>query len=334
MKDVKITWDYQYLKKQGIEYYNKKKYKEAIHYFKLAITALGEKEATIEFPELHKYLYRSTLLRDAPEIDILIKKKHYEEAIKKLETLSKYFLAPWIFRKLNECKEHISREFKNENKDFKIIHPAVEGIRVVEKDLMFNLINSEGKLLLKKWYDFVSPHINNGCRCVCDGREKWGYLDQEGEVKIPLVYQTVTTFNEEGFASVEKDDKFGVIDTQGKIIVPFQYEYLAGFDEGLAPFLVGKVWGFIDMTTKVVIPPQYEETDSFSDGICGVKKNGKWGAINKENTIVVPFLFDNIFPFVNSVGAVEVVGEYYHISKRGILLGDANYYFKEIFEPK
>ncbi len=326
MKNVKITWDYQYLKKQGLAYYNKKKYKVAIRHFKLAITALGWQEAPREFSDLHKYLYRSTLLRDVPEIDILIKKQHYEEAVKKLETLSKYFLDPWIFRRLSECKKHIPRQFINQNENFDIVHDPVCGFTVVEKDGKFNLINTRGKLLIKKWYDFVSPHQKEGLRCVHDGN-KWGYLNKKGEIAIPIIYDTVTTFSEE-LAAVEKDGKFGFINPLGQVIIPFQYEYAGGFDEGLAPVMKNKIWGFIDVTTKIGIPPQFEETDAFSDGICGVKKNGKWGAINKKNTVVVPFLFDNIFPYVNGIGAVEIKGEYYFINKRGVLVGDANYYFK------
>ncbi len=382
MSKMKITWDYQYLKKKGIECYHQGKYKEAIRHFKLAITALGWQEAPREFPDLHKYLYRSILLRDAPEIDVLIKKKYYEEALEKLDKLEEFFLTPWIAKRLKECRKHILLPFQHQsgylgymnyygeemipakvivdvedfeggraavnlggyyelidrsgiiftNGEFDMVHGTVEGFTTVEKDKKFNLINPKGELHLKKWYDFVSPFCKEKLRCILDGK-KWGYLNQKGEVAIPIIYDSVTAFSEE-IAAVEKDGKFGFINPLGQIIIPFQYEQAGGFDEGVAPVMQGGVWGFIDVTTRFGVTPQYQETGSFSDGICSVIKEGKWGAINKKGEVVIPLLYDNIFPYVNGVAAVEIKGDYYFINKRGVLLGDANYYFNEIFNPE
>ncbi|PCJ26761.1 MAG: hypothetical protein COA97_05045 [Flavobacteriales bacterium] len=381
MKDVKITWDHQYLKKQGVKYYHKKKYKEAIHNFKLAVTALGWQEAPREFPDIHKYFYRSILLRDAPEIDVLIRKQHYEEALEKLEKLEKFSLTPWVTKRLKKCRKHALYPFQHPsgymgymncygeemipvnvvdveefeegraavnlggyyelidrsgktftNEKFDIVHGTVDGFTTVEKNKKLNLINPKGKLHIKKWYDFVSPFCTEQLRCVRDGK-KWGYLNHKGEVAIPIEYDSVTVFSEE-LAVVEKDGKFGFINSLGQVIIPFQYEQVGGFDEGLAPVMIGKVWGFIDVTTKIGIPPQYQEIGSFSDGICGVmNEGGKWGTINKKSEVVIPLLYDNFFPYVNGIAAVEIKGEYYFINKRGVLLGDANYYFKEIFPP-
>jgi tetratricopeptide (TPR) repeat protein len=381
MSKMKITWDYQYLKKQGIECYNQKKYKEAIHYFKLSITALGQKEATREFPDLHKYFYRSILLRDAPEIDVLIRKKHYEEALERLEKLEKFFNTPWVAKRLKKCRKHALYPFQHQsgymgymnyygeemipikvvdveefeggraaanlggyyelidrsgkiftNEKFDMVHGTVDGFTTVEKNGKFNLVNPKGKLHIKRWYDFVSPFQKEQLRCVLDGK-KWGYLNHKGEVAIPIIYDSVTAFSEE-LAVVEKDGKFGFINPLGQVIISFQYEQAGGFDQGLAPVMRDRVWGFIDVTTKIGIAPIYKETSSFSNGICGVmNEEGKWGAINKKGEVIIPLLYDNFFSYVNGIAAVEIKGEYYFINKRGVLLGDANYYFKEIFNP-
>ncbi|PCJ28521.1 MAG: hypothetical protein COA97_00795 [Flavobacteriales bacterium] len=378
MKDVKITWDYQHFKKQGLEYYHKKKYKEAIRYFKLAVTALGWQEAPREFPDIHKYLSRSIRLRDAPEIDILIKKQHYEEALERLEKLEKFSLTPWITKRLKECRKHALYPFQHPsgymgymnyygeemipanvvdveefeegraavnlggyyelidrsgkvftNEKFDMVHGTVDGFTTVEKSKKFNLINPEGKLHIKKWYDFVSPFCKEQLRCVHDGK-KWGYLNNKGEIEIPIEYETVRAFSEE-LAAVEKDGKFGFINGLGEVIIPFQYESTSGFSEGVVAIQKNGKWGFIDISTKIGIPPIFDDVCDFSDGICGVKKNGKWGAINKKGTVIIPFLYDYYFPYVNGIAAVEVAENYYFINKRGVLLGDANYCFKEIF---
>ena len=379
MKDIKITWDYEYLKKQGIGYYNQKKFIEAIRCFADAITALGWQEGPREFSETHKYLYRSILLRDAPEIDDLIRKKHYEEALERLEKLEKFFLASWVVKRLNKCRKHALYPFQHPsgymgymnyygeemippkvidvedfeggraavnlggyyelidrsgkiftNEKFDLVHGTVDGFTTVEIGGKYNLVNPNDKLHIKKWYDFVSPFCTEQLRCVFDGN-KWGYLNQNGEIAIPIEYDSVTIFSEE-LAAVEKDGKFGFINPLGQVIIPFLFEQVGGFDEGLAPVMVDKVWGFMDVTTKIGIPPQYQEIGSFSDGICGVmNEGGRWGAINKKSEVIIPLLYDNFFPYVNGIAAVEIKGEYYFINKKGVLLGDANYYFKELF---
>lgn len=380
MKKIKITWDYQYLKKQGVEYYNHRQYKEAIQSFKLAITALGWQEAPREFPELHKYLYRSSLLLDAPEIDVLIKKQYYEEALKRLDKLEEFFITPCITTRLNDCRRHILLPFKDSrgylgymnyygeekippkfvdaerfeagrsavntghyyelidrsgkiftNGEFDQVQGTTDGYTTVEKKGKLNLIDPKGKLHHKKWYDFVSPFIRE-LRSVCEGN-KWGFVNEKGKVVVPLIYDAAMTFSEE-LAAVKKDGKFGFINPLGQVIIQFQYEDVGGFDECVAPVKKNGEWGFIDVTNRFVIPPIYQETGSFSDGLCGVMKDGKWGAINKKSEVIVPFLYDNFFPYVNGIAAVKVVGNYYFINKKGILLGDANYYFKEIFDPK
>jgi len=104
MSDYNVTWDYQYLRTRGIELNREGKYREAIWQFNLAISALGWQEAPFEFPDLHKLLYCSTLLRDATGIASIIKKSHYEEAVECLETLAKYFLDPWIHNRLKDSR--------------------------------------------------------------------------------------------------------------------------------------------------------------------------------------------------------------------------------------
>lgn len=379
MKKVKITWDYQHLKKQGMECYNLGKYKEAIQCFKLAITTLGWQEAQREFLELHKYLYRASLLRDAPEIDVLIRKQCYEEALKRLDKLEEFVITPWITKRLNDCRRHALLLFKDSrgylgymnyygeemippkfvdaerfeagraavntgyyyelidrsgkiftNGEFDQVQGTTDGYTTVEKNGKLNLIDPKGKLHLKKWYDFVSPFIRD-LRSVCDEKH-WGFVNEKGKVVVPLIYDAAMTFSEE-LAAVKKNGKFGFINPLGQIIIQFQYEDVGGFDEGVAPVKKNGGWGFVDVTTRFVITPQYQETGSFCDGLCGVMQDGRWGAINKKNEVIVPFLYDNFFPYVNGIAAVEVVGNYYFINKKGVLLGDANYYFKEIFNP-
>lgn len=47
----------------------------------------------------------------------------------------------------------------------------------------------------------------------------WGFEDKDGNIKVERKYDSVTEFNEYGFAGIKLDGKWGVIDKSGNIIV-------------------------------------------------------------------------------------------------------------------
>lgn len=47
----------------------------------------------------------------------------------------------------------------------------------------------------------------------------WGFEDKEGNIKVDRKYESVTEFNEYGFAGIKSAGKWGIIDESGKIIV-------------------------------------------------------------------------------------------------------------------
>lgn len=382
MSDYNVTWDYQYLRNKGMELYRERKYGEAIWQFNLAISALGWQEAPLEFPDLHKLLYRSTLLRDARGIDHLIKKNHYEEAVEHLQTLAKYFLDPWIHNRLKECRKYTLRPFNHPNgfagyendygeeiipptfvvaeefqkgravvstgyclkiinrsgelltdRGFDLIFNTRGGFTTVaiiaEKDYKYNLIDSKGNLHLKKWYDFVSPHMEDGLRTVMEN-EKYGCVCPNGEIRIPIIYDFLFLFSE-GFAGAKKEGKFGFIDRAGNVVVPFEFESIGGgFCEELASVKKKGKWGFIDRGNNEVISCEWDEAICFSEERAAVKRDGLWGMINPSGEVVIPFLFDDVYEHPNGIAIVEIGKEYYFINRKGVLLGDANYYFEEV----
>ena len=47
---------------------------------------------------------------------------------------------------------------------------------------------------------------------------KWGFVDNNGNLKIQNEYEKVTEFNEYGFAGIKKDGKWGSINENGEIV--------------------------------------------------------------------------------------------------------------------
>ena len=48
--------------------------------------------------------------------------------------------------------------------------------------------------------------------------DKWGFVDNNGNIKVQNEYEMVTDFNEYGFAGIRKDGKWGVINQEGIVI--------------------------------------------------------------------------------------------------------------------
>lgn len=111
---------------------------------------------------------------------------------------------------------------------------------------------------------------------VKDNKNKWGFVDESGSVKIPCTWRYAWSFNE-GLAAVQDTDKkWGFIDKNGKVVIPCKWcnpDYIGfSFCEGLVNVKDenGK-WGFIDRTGKLVIPCKWKWAYDFKNGRAKVK---------------------------------------------------------------
>ena len=96
-------------------------------------------------------------------------------------------------------------------------------------------------------YDKVWPFINGLARVKLN--DKWGYVDNEGNEVVPLMYDFAGFFYE-GLARVELKRKCGFVDKTGKEVIPPKYDDVAIFWEGLAPVWLNGKGGFVDVTGK------------------------------------------------------------------------------------
>jgi len=70
----------------------------------------------------------------------------------------------------------------------------------------------------------------------------------------------------EGRAAVKVEDKFGFIDQIGQVVIPPRFDRVAEFSEGLAAVEVGRKWGIVDPNGKLVIPPRFTSAGNFHEG--------------------------------------------------------------------
>lgn len=156
-----------------------------------------------------------------------------------------------------------------------------------------------------------------------DGEYKYGVVDEEGVVYIPVNYDDISLFKEgnnyrDNVYKCQRNGKLGLVNAQD--ITLLQCEYSSIKHSGEYVYLVknGKNgYAVLKGTDEVksLIPCIYDKLESYSkDAPMRATYNGKEGMIDGNNKIIIPFEYSNIGKFYN-VGAynmawVEQDGKY------------------------
>jgi WG containing repeat len=120
-------------------------------------------------------------------------------------------------------------------------------------------------------------------------------------------------------APIKKNNKWGFVDKNGKLVIPPLYDRVANFSDGLAAVQVNGELGFIDISNRFVILPQFSDNISyyyydtinncfFYNGVVNVMRNDKWGLINKKGNFIVQPQFINVFTIENDL--IRVSNDY------------------------
>lgn len=128
------------------------------------------------------------------------------------------------------------------------------------------LVNEDGKLIVKCQYE--SLEIQREDRIHAVKNDKHGFIDQTGNVIIPLQYDKLGWFSHLNTITCCKDDKWGLLDYSGDIILPNEYDYVGSQEYSITEtrIVVGRkknktavnpVFGLIDWKGNVIIPFKY-----------------------------------------------------------------------------
>lgn len=124
----------------------------------------------------------------------------------------------------------------------------------------YGLINREGYAVTDFVYDSATNQ-HEGLIAVSVNGQGAGWIDLEGNVAIPLQYQSAGNFID-GISFAKLNDKFGLIDKHNNVIVDFQYD---GIYNHLTDYVVGArqgtQWGAIDYSGNTVIPFDFNTSD-------------------------------------------------------------------------
>lgn len=107
-------------------------------------------------------------------------------------------------------------------------------------------------LQLSQIYSTMLP-ISCGLMVNCNNKNKYGFINDKGNVKIDYKYDLAFGFNENNLALVNKNGKCGYIDINGKEVIPLTLdESQAAFYNGHAFCKIGGILKLIDTDGHVI----------------------------------------------------------------------------------
>jgi len=195
----------------------------------------------------------------------------------------------------------------------------------VKKGGKFGLINSKLDTILAIDNDFIG-RIDQDLILVIK-ENKVGYINQKGEWKIPLIYESdpfVLDWGEfdKALARIRIKGKMGLIDTSGTRVVPAIFDEIGYYDGILYPVKKNGKWGFADENIKLAISYRYEQAYPFEGDLARVRKNNKWGMIDRSAKVIVPLEYNKI-----------ILSEGVYITENDTAYGMIDYYGTTILDP-
>ena len=223
---------------------------------------------------------------------------------------------------------NVIEEYKRANNSEKLVAEYTEDNN--------NEINNNSNT--KEWYD-IYPY-KEGLARVVDFNDKYGFIDENGNVAIPCEWKYAEDFHD-GLAYVANvEGDHGYLDKSGKEVVSCRWKKITHFNNGFAKAERYGGWGLIDKKGNEIIPCQWKEIISFDDksvevedengtrftidysgnilphvkngvDLYPLKRDDKYGYINKKGEIVIPHTWYAAGYFKNGC-AVVGDGEYFN----------------------
>ncbi|MFN3757272.1 MAG: WG repeat-containing protein [Flavobacterium sp.] len=158
------------------------------------------------------------------------------------------------------------------------------------KEGVYSIIDKNGSII-RTFNDKSSlSRFSDGLCRICKER-KCGFIDVNGVVVIPLIYDFVNDFRG-GFSKVIKNGLEIFINTSGK---EFQ-ENKAGFEDGYRFKRVNEnFYVYENILGEKIFDFEGEiKSPHYKSGLVIVEKNGKKGAIDRVGTLTIPNIYDDL----------------------------------------
>lgn len=176
-------------------------------------------------------------------------------------------------------------------------------------------INKQGSLAIPLKFSYAGA-FHQGAAQVRDPKGRWCLIDKKGN-QLGEKYDDVDPVWDQ-MARMKSGTKYGFLNNTGKLVIPPVYSDARRYGEGLAAIKQNNKFGFIDKSAKIKIVPQYLDALYFREGLCPVKAaDKKWGFINSSGSMVIKPIFADALPFSEGRALVQVGDSIAFIDKSG-----------------
>lgn len=164
-----------------------------------------------------------------------------------------------------------------------------------------------------------------------DGELKYGFVDLTGRWVIQPEFDSLGTFDDQGFCLASQNGKYGFINKNGKWLIEpiFEYKNEYFFDEaGYCNVVYKEKYGFINREGGWIIPPTYDYLGTFdSVGYCEAKINEKFGFIDRKGNWLIQPIFDYLSGFDEKEYCISMISE-----KMGVIDRKGEWIIQPIFD--
>ena len=145
------------------------------------------------------------------------------------------------------------------------------------------------------YLEIVKVINHPGWLAVKDRYHQWGFFNLSSSSfvngnKYDFIW-SFTSYSNTKLCLVKDNGKYGYIDNNGNIQIPIMYDNIYNFENGITIAKLNGQYGAIDINNNVVIPfgLPYVDVREFRNGLADVKdQNGKWGVIDSKGILIVP----------------------------------------------
>jgi hypothetical protein len=192
------------------------------------------------------------------------------------------------------------------------------------------IIDQRGKIIIAPQYQQVSGFLKDSIFTVTlDGN--CGLVNLRGNtVLTPNPEWTDMQMMSEHWVGTRIGNRFGFLDNEGRVRISNRYQDVQTLSEGRAGFKLQEKWGFLNLDEEIVVQPQYQAVRPFAKGLAQVQKQKRWGLVNRQGREVIRPQFDTLRLLRSGLFISEFSGRKGLIAAEGGELLPAVY---EVLEP-
>lgn len=171
----------------------------------------------------------------------------------------------------------------------------------------YDCFDRTGKVLLEHDQADYTYHSKRGKYILFIKDEKWGLVDENGNILMESVYDYLSLIPEQNLLIIQKGELYGIVDFQGKVIIPVLYSNI-NYDSYIDSTEGGMIiltdtdgnmesMDVADFSKKISC--SYDSIDWLSEDRAVVSLNGLSGIIDREGKLVEPIEYDVIRTFAD-----------------------------------